>query len=143
VALGALPLATTPAWGLKSASPLLTPAQVLKVTLRVAKADGDAHPSNIMLASGRLARAVKVFDPHAHPTAAGLRALGGAATRVDLVAMHGRFTSHGPHPHNTAEPKGRVLELLLNAHTGIVFGVSLGPKLAAPLSRLGAVTQLR
>ena len=143
MALSALALATTPAWGLRSASPRLTPAQVLKVALRVAKADADAHPSNIMLASGRLAVAVKVFDPHAHTTPYGLKALGGANSIVDLVAMHGQFTSHGPHPRNRPEPKGTVLELLMNARSGVVFGVSLGPKLAAPPSRLGTVRQLR
>jgi hypothetical protein len=138
----ALTVAAAPeARGAKSA--LLPPAQVLRIALRVARADGEPHPRNIALASGHLVAAVKVFDPHAHPTAAGLGALGGAGTRVDLVAMRGHFTSHGPHPHNRPEPKGTVLELLMNAHSGVVFGVSLGPKLAAPLSRLGAVTQLR
>jgi hypothetical protein len=121
----------------------LTDAHVLEIALRVAKADGDAHPTRIELASGRLKAAVKVFDPHAHPTAAGLKALGGARSIVDLVAMHGRFTSHGPHPHNAPEPKGRVLELIMNAHSGTVFAVSLGPKVRVPLARLGRVTRLQ
>ncbi|HEV2980615.1 MAG TPA: hypothetical protein VGX51_04225 [Solirubrobacteraceae bacterium] len=122
---------------------LLARAQVLKIALRVAKADGEARPTRIELASGKLKAAVKVFDPRAHPTAAGLRALGGAKSAVDVVAMRGHFTSHGPHPHNKPEPKGRALELIMNARTGTVFGVSLGPKVPVALSRLGHVTRLR
>jgi hypothetical protein len=141
-ALGALVLAAAaPASSASQAR--LSHAQVLKIALRVARADGDARPTRIELASGRLEVAVKVFDPRAHPTAHGLKALGGARSIVDLVAMHGRFASHGPHPHNRLEPKGRVLELIMNAHSGTVFGVSLAPKVPVPLSRLGHVTRLR
>jgi hypothetical protein len=133
--------ATTPA-AATARSSLLSHARVRAIALRIAKLDGDSHPSQIALASGPLQKAVKVFDPHAHPTAAGLRALGGAKSIVDLVAMHGRFTSRGPHPRNRREPKGRVLELIFSAHSGTVFGVSLGPRLRVPLSRLGPVTAL-
>ena len=84
-----------------------------------------------------------MFDPHAHPTALGLKALGGANSIVDLVAMHGRFTSSGSHPHNTPEPKGKVLEVIFSAHSGTVFAVSLAPRVPVPLSRLGRVTRLR
>lgn len=141
-ACGTLVLATaTPA----RATPRrpLNHAEVLKIALRGAKADGDAHPTSIELASGPLNAAVKVFDPRAHPTAAGLRALGGAKSVVDVVSMRGHFTSHGPHPHNRPEPKGKVLELIMNAHSGTVFGVSFAPKVPVPLSRLGHVMRLR
>jgi hypothetical protein len=141
-ALGTLVLATAgPATSATQTQ--LTHAQVLTRALRVAKADGDAHPTHIELASGRLEKAVKVFDPHAHPTALGLKVLGGATSIVDVVAMRGRFTSHRSHPHNRPEPKGRVLELIMNSHNGTVFGVSLGSNVPVPLSRLGSVTRLR
>jgi hypothetical protein len=140
--LGALTLAVHPAPGAGKLR-VISHAQVLAIALRVARLDGDAHPSRVAVASGRLEKAVKVFDPEAHPTAFGLKALGGAKSVVDLVAMRGRFTSHGPHPHNRPEPKGRVLELIMDAQSGNVFAVSLGPKMPAPLSRLGPVTRLR
>lgn len=122
---------------------LLDRAQVLGVASRIAKLDGESHPRQITLASGRLEAAIKVFDPHARPTAIGLQALGGANSIVDLVAMQGHFTSHGPHPHNTPEPKGAVLELILSARSGVVFAVSLAAKIPVALSRLGKVTRLR
>src|SRR5690554_4353956 len=131
-ALGALALGAAPAGAAKGAPLRLSNAQVLRIALRVAGADGDAHPTGIAFARGRLAPAVRVFDPRAHPTARGLKALGGARSVVDLVAMHGRFKSKGSHPHS-----GRVLELIMNAHSGEVFGVSIGPTLLAQLSRLG------
>jgi hypothetical protein len=139
--LGTLVLATAAPANSKPRAPL-THRQVLKIALRVAKLDGDSHPRQVRLASGRLEKAIKVFDPHAHPTARGLNALGGAKSIVYLVAMNGHFTSHGPHPHNRRQPKGRVLELIMNAHTGTVFAVSLGPKVPVALSRLGHVTRL-
>jgi hypothetical protein len=141
-ALGSAALAASPALGFTNGK-RLGPAQVLKIALRVANADGDPHPSRIELASGRLKAAVKVFDPHAHPTPAGLRALGGAKSTVDVVAMNGHFTSAGSHPRFKPQPKGKVLELIMNARSGVVFGVSLGPKVRVPLSRLGRVTRLR
>jgi hypothetical protein len=122
---------------------VLTNAQVLRVVLRVAAADGERHPSEILLARGPLGRAVKVFDPQAHPTPSGLKALGGANSTVALIAMRGHFTSNGPHPNGRPEPKGRVLELLMNARSGVVFGVSLAPALKVSLLGLGAVTRLR
>jgi hypothetical protein len=142
IALTVLVSSSAPASG-SSAPKMLSGAQVLKVALHVAKLDGDARPSELAVASGPLEKAVKVFDPHAHPTKAGLEKLGGAKSLVDLVAMRGRFTSRGPHPHNRPEPKGRVLELIMSARSGVVFGVSLGPKVPVPLSRLGSVTRLR
>jgi hypothetical protein len=141
-ALAALTFAASQAGAATIAKPL-GHAQVLKIALRLAKLDGDSHPSQVMLASGHLQKAVKVFDPAAHPTRLGLEKLGGAKSLVDLVAMRGHFTSSGPHPIHTPKPKGKVLELIMNAHTGAVFGVSLGPKLRVPLSRLGPVTRLQ
>lgn len=141
LALIALGLAATPTFASARAKQL-THARVLAIALRIAKLDGDAHPSEIAAASGRLEEAIKVFDPHAHPTPSGLKALGGASSVVDLVAMHGHFTSNGP-PHNRPEPKGRVLELIFSAHSGTVFAVSLGSRVPVPLSRLGHVERLR
>jgi hypothetical protein len=141
-ALGAASLAAAPAPA-AAKSKLLSRAQVLKIALRVARVEGDAHPTRIELASGRLKAAIKVFDPHAHPTSAGLKALGGGKSTADVVAMHGRFTSTRPRPHNARAPKGKVLELIFSAHSGTVFALSLGPKVPVPLSRLGHVTRLR
>jgi hypothetical protein len=123
---------------------LLTQAQVLQIALSEAKSNGELHPSRIMTASGRLKKALKVFDPQSGITPYGIALFGGANTPVDLVALYGHFTHYGAKlPPFTRRPRGRVIELIVNAHTGDVLAFALLNKLRAPLSRLGRVSRLR
>jgi hypothetical protein len=126
---------------------MLTLRQVLRIALSRAKFDGDRHPTKVRAAKGRLSKALRVMDTIGKTSfplqPGGPEAPGNASSQVYLVAMRGHFVVNGPHPHGSPAPKGHVLELIVDAHTGVVEGLSLGPRLRAPLSRLGRVTRLR
>ena len=127
---------TSPPWVGRATGPVLTLEQLLVIALPEAKLDGDAQPTETVIAKGRLVVALKVMNPRVTTPAARLEAAGGANSLVYLVAMHGHFVIHS-HPHGKPEPTGRVLELIIDAHTRFVSALSLKSKVPVPLSRLG------
>jgi hypothetical protein len=115
---------------------VLTHQQVLHIALREAVNSRDPHPKRIEMATGSLGAAIKVTEPNATS--------GSVLTSpelVDLVVMHGYFHINGPHPRGSRIGPGKVLSLILSAHTGFVEARSLGNKVPA-LSHLGRVTRL-
>ena len=120
-------------------------AGVLRLALREARFSHDAHPSEIIVAQGRLVDAEKVFDPEGGMAPAGLESFGGANSRVYVVVMHGAFVWNGSRPYtdvHTPVPREHVLELLIDANEQ-VEGRSMGDRVEVPLARLGHVTRLR
>ncbi len=111
--------------------------QVLHIALREAANSQDPHPKRIEMATGSLGAASKVMDP---------QGISGSVMRspelVDLVVMRGYFQINGPHPRGSRIRPGKVLCLILSAHTGFVEARSLGDKVPV-LSHLGRVTRLR
>jgi hypothetical protein len=134
-----------------SAAQRLSPAKILRIALRQSRADHERHPTGIILASGPLRRALAVMSPSAtipppspsrEPHLTGPGGATGAKGLVDLVAAHGRFTSNGSHPRGIPAPKGRVLELVVDAYTGAIEAQALLPRVPVPLSHLGPVRPL-
>jgi hypothetical protein len=71
----------------------LSPTKVLAIALREARRSGDAHPTDIVMATGTVERASKVQDPNL--TYMSPAEANGVAY---LVAMHGHFHYNGPQP---------------------------------------------
>jgi hypothetical protein len=117
---------------------VLAHRQVLQVALARAKRAGDPHPKRIEMASGPLKDAMSVSDP-----TSGLGPAVDGEELVDLVVMHGWFHVNGSPPRGRHIAPGRVLEVIVDAHSGFVQGLSLGNRLPVSLSRLGEVTRLR
>jgi hypothetical protein len=115
---------------------VLTHKQVLEIALKEAKSSRDQHPKRIEMATGSLGAAMKVMDP---------QGISGSVMTspelVDLVVMRGYFHINGPHPRGSPIQPGKVLCLILSAHTGFVEARSLSNKVPA-LSHLGRVTRL-
>jgi hypothetical protein len=116
---------------------VLTDKQVLDIALVQAAHSRDPHPKRIEMATGSLGAALKVTEP---------RAITGSATTspelVDLVVIRGHFHIIGSPPLGRHIAPGRVLELIIGAHTGFIESRSLGNEVPV-LSRLGPVTRLR
>jgi len=132
-----------------SAGQRVTTARILQIALRQSRAAHEQHPRGIVLATGPLGRALAVMNPTAtHPPPPSERRIAcphgrmGAERQVDLVAAHGHFTSNGSKPRGAPTPKGRVLELLIDACSGAVEAQAILPRVPVPLSRLGPVTAL-
>jgi hypothetical protein len=119
-------------------TPVLTHEQVLQISLREAEQSMDPHPKRIEMASGSLKDATSVMDPASElgPTIDGQEV-------VDLVVMHGYFHLNGSPPPGRSIAPGKVMELIIDIHTGSVGGLSLSNKEPVPLSHLGRVTRLR
>lgn len=116
---------------------VLTHKQVLDIALREATKSRDPHPKRIEMASGSMGAAIKVEEPQA--------VSGSALTNpelVDLVVMRGYFHLDASHPRGGRIAPGKILELIIAAHTGFVEGRSLGNEVPV-LSHLGPVTRLR
>jgi F0F1-type ATP synthase membrane subunit c/vacuolar-type H+-ATPase subunit K len=132
-----------------SAGQHITTARILQIALRQSRADHEQHPRGIVLAAGPLGRALAVMSPTAtnppppsDPRVACPHGRTGAERQVDLVAAHGHFTSNGSKPRGAPTPKGRVLELLIDACSGAVEAQAILPRVPVPLSRLGPVRAL-
>jgi hypothetical protein len=115
--------------------PVLTHRQVLQIGLLEAGRAGDAHPKRIKLASGSLRDALRVTDPRSELES-------GGSEVVDLLVMHGYFHINGSPPRGRSIAPGKVMELIVDAHTGFVEGRSLSNKEPVALSHLGPVTRL-
>jgi hypothetical protein len=118
--------------------PVLTHKQVLQIALTEAKRSADPHPKRIEMASGSLKVATSVTDPTGR--------LGSGVNEkeaVDLVVMHGHFQVNGSPPLGRHIAPGKVLELIVGAHTGFVQELTSGNDVPVPLSHLGPVTRLR
>ncbi len=141
---------TTP----RAARPVLSHKRLLHIALRVARSYGARHPKDIVEATGRHAIADRVFDepePRS-PEAPQLPIIqkaqteltseeGGPNRLVDLLAMRGHFVKRA-RPHGFPGAEGRVLTLIVDAHTGVVYARGLVEK-TPDLSQLGHVTRLR
>jgi len=121
-----------------TAGPALTYKQVLHIALGEARSSNDPHPRRIEMASGSLRDAMSVMDP-----TGGSGTAGDGQETVDLVAMHGHFRIDAPHPRGRQIGPGKVIELVIGAHTGFVQGRSQSDSVEVPLSHLGPVTRLR
>lgn len=119
---------------------------VESVALHAAKAWGDPHPRDIRFATGTLEHAMAVLEPQAigNPNVSpnGPDAQGGADSEVDLIAVWGHFHANVSGPRGAKAPAGNVMELIVDTHSGFVEMRSLRDRIAAPLSRLGPVTDL-
>lgn len=132
-----------------SAGRRITTTRILQIALRQSRADHEQHPRGIVLATGPLRRALSVMNPSAtyppHPSDPRVscpHGRTGADRQVDLVAAHGHFTSNGSQPRRASTPRGRVLELLIDACSGAIEAQAILPRVPVPLSRLGPVTAL-
>jgi len=90
------------------------------------------------MVSGSLRAATGVTDP-----TGGLGSAVNGQEVVDLVVMHGYFHVNGSPPRGHHIAPGKVLELIIDAHTGFVQGLTLSDEVPVPLSQLGPVTRLR
>jgi hypothetical protein len=121
-----------------AAPKLLTHEQVLQIALKQARSANDPSPTRIEMASGPLKKALRVMgesgaqNPGIDP-----------GVQVDLVVMHGVFHINAPHPPNHLIGGGKVIELILDAHTGTVFDRYQGDRAPSSLRQLGPVTRLR
>jgi hypothetical protein len=115
----------------------LTHKQVLQIAITEASRSRDPNPKSIEMASGTQGAAMKVIEPGGTGSALS------SQLPVDLVVMHGYFHVVGSPPRGRSIAPGKVLELMIDAHTGFVLELSLGNKVLVPLSHLGPVTRLR
>ena len=122
----------------RETGPVLTHKQVLQIALTEAKRSADPHPKRIEMVSGSLRAATGVTDP-----TGGLGSAVNGQEVVDLVVMHGYFHVNGSPPRGHHIAPGKVLELIIDAHTGFVQGLTLSDEVPVPLSQLGPVTRLR
>jgi hypothetical protein len=113
---------------------LLTHEQVLHIALTEADNSQDPSPKRVEMATGALSVALHVTDSGAGTGQAGNEV-------VDLVVMRGYFHINAPHPRGQSIPPGKIMCLILNAHTGFVEDRSLGSKVPL-LSHVGRVTRL-
>jgi hypothetical protein len=116
-------------------TPVLTHRQVLQIAVTEAGNSQDPNPKHIAMATGKLSVAMRVMDP-------GGSGSPGGDEIVDLVVMRGYFHINGSPPPGRVIPPGKVMCLIIDAHTGFVEGRSLGNEVPH-LSRLGRVTRLR
>jgi hypothetical protein len=117
---------------------VLTHRQVLQIALREAERSMDPHPKRIEMASGSPRAAMSVMDPTGR--------LGSGVNEevvVDLVVMHGYFHINGSPPPGRSIPPGKVMEFIIDAHTGLVAARSLSNREPVALLHLGPVTRLR
>jgi hypothetical protein len=121
----------------------ISSAQISKIMQRASKADQETRPTGIMFAIGPLKTALNVMDPSSANLYSPIGEPRSASSLVDLVVAHGIFTSNGSHPRGVQSPKGRILELVIDAHTGFVEAKGLMMKVPIPLSRLGHVERIR
>lgn len=145
-------LATVGTAPTQAARPILTRAQVLHIALRLAKSYGVQHPKDILEAAGRLVVADEIFDEpepgFPNPETPAMREAeaeimneeGGPNRLVDLLAMRGHFVKKAQ-PDGFPGAEGRVLELIVDARTGVVDGQGLIEKIP-DLSHLGPVTRI-
>jgi len=117
---------------------VLTHRQVLQIALREARQSRDPHPKRIEMASGSPRKAMRVMDP----TGSLGSGVDGEGV-VDLVVMHGYFHINAHPPRGRSIAPGKVMELVIDAHTGFVGGRSLSNEEPVALSHLGPVTRLR
>jgi hypothetical protein len=134
IALGMQLAAAAPA---SPAGSPLTRAQVLHIALTEAKDSQDPHPKRIEMVTGTLASAEQVLEAKDTPGS-----LQSNSESVDVVVMRGHFHIDAPHPRGHPIGPGKVLGLILDAHTGSVEVRSLSDVVPA-LSHLGRVTRLR
>jgi hypothetical protein len=115
-------------------------AAVEQIAYAQALAAGEANPSDVTIEKGPLSEVLHKLNPSYSttepPTAGMARVL---ASDVYLVTMHGHFTlTRVPVPVGTGVPTGSVLNLTINAHTGVVEGYAL----PLPGQQQGATTQV-
>ncbi len=115
----------------------LTHKQVFHIALVEASRARDPRPKRIEMASGTQGAAMKVMEPRGEGSALS------SQLPVDLVVVHGYFHVIGSPPRGDHIAPGKVLELMIDAHSGFVLGLSLSDTVPVSLSRLGPVTRLR
>jgi hypothetical protein len=99
-----------------------SPEKILSIARSEAERDGEANPS-ITVSKGSFENAMRSVDPSTviPEGEAGQRAM--YATPVSLVAMQGTFTlPNAKVPRGAPAPKGSVLDLIINEHTGTIMG---------------------
>jgi hypothetical protein len=99
-----------------------SPEKILSIARSEAARDDEANPT-ITVSKGSFEDAMRSVDPSTviPEGEAGQRAM--YATPVSLVAMQGSFTlQNAKVPHGAPAPKGSVLDLIINEHTGSIMG---------------------
>jgi hypothetical protein len=115
--------------------PELTIEQVKKIAVTQAQENGEPSPADITVANGTLEQALHVMDHELEPNGPGGTAEMDSSAK--LVVMHGNFTLTAARvPREHVPPKGSVMDVVIDAHTGFVEGRSIGPD-APNLNELG------
>lgn len=111
---------------------------VRAVALKEAELSGVPSPSGMTATRSTFAAAQGVMQPGAPITGPSEAWLESSAY---LVVMHGNFTAHRSIPRGSEAPKGTVMSLILDSHTGRVEGESIGSVTPNP-GQLDAARQL-
>jgi hypothetical protein len=121
-----------------AAGPEIPQSQILASATTAAQRAGDQSPG-VSIGSGTLEAAMRTVDSSFARPEPG-RSQGYSAlmnSSVDLVAMTGQFTLLDARvPIGAAAPKGNVLDLIIDAHTGALIGRAL-PTPEAQLAQAG------
>jgi len=110
------------------------------IAIKEAQSAGEPRPTQIVMAQGTFAALAAVMELSANvqsssnPTVAAW-----LNTPAYLVQMHGQFSpTRVPVPPGRHAPTGRVYEVILDAHTGVRLGRSVGAEAESPdLGALG------
>ena len=103
---------------------------------------GHALTGTVQTVQASLKSAITKIDPSSTSVAAAsVGYTNWLDSTVDLMVLHGNFTlADAPRPVEAAPPAGKVLDLIVDAHTGAVIGIHTSNAAPSDLSSLGAVT---
>jgi hypothetical protein len=118
--------------------PELSLEGVRVAALKEAELSGVPSPADMTATRSTFAAAQGVMQPGAPITGPSEAWLESSAY---LVVMHGNFTAHRSIPRGSRVPKGTVMSLIVDSHTGRVEGTSIGSTTPNP-AQLGTVHQL-
>ncbi len=111
---------------LTPAATKLSSEQIMTIAQSESARAGEPNPT-ISISKGSLENAMRSIDPSTvipETSEPGERAM--YATPVSLVVMQGAFTLQDAHvPPGVSDPKGSVLDLIVDEHTGAVMGRAL------------------
>jgi hypothetical protein len=123
--------------------PLIADAQLTDIVRQVASLSHVAAPSEVRAVDTSLKSAMEIDSRNVLPPAPdpGMAAL--QASKVVLVTMHGNFVLDNARvPQGEPAPTGRVLTLILDAHTGQVEGRAVSDVVASGVASLGPARAL-
>ncbi len=123
--------------------PELADEAIRAIALRVAAGSDDSSPSSITATSTTFADATRVDEPHGArqpPSSNGEANFEQSA--VDLVVIDGHFTLNVPTMEGRPDPSGKVLSLIIDAHTGWIDARGIAENEPAGLAELGAARSL-